>query len=148
MTAVEGWPLVDPRDDGIRPGGRPDECFYCRQRIGTPHGAECVIVTKRIEMRVTVKAVLEGFATQGLWQFDEPHSWGAEMSNSHKNDGTWCAGNFLDISREVVVWGDKPAPWAFLEKEFAWGSCLCEYLVFEFVRVIDATPKRALKVPE
>ena len=47
------WPLVDPKDDGIRPAGRPDECFYCRQKVGEPHGQKCVIVNKLVEMRVT-----------------------------------------------------------------------------------------------
>ena len=25
------WPTVHEKDDGIRPAGRPDQCFYCKQ---------------------------------------------------------------------------------------------------------------------
>jgi len=48
------WPLVAINDDGIRPAGEPDECFYCKQEVGQPHGRVCVMVTKRVLVRYTV----------------------------------------------------------------------------------------------
>ena len=37
-------PLVDPKDDGIRPAGKPDECFYCnRKYYGTAIQTEHII---------------------------------------------------------------------------------------------------------
>jgi len=140
------WPLVDPRDDGIRPAGRPDECFYCHRRVGYTHGRECVIVQKRVEMRVTAK--LPGSAVTGRWVFDEPHEWDEVMSEFHKNESSWCANNFLDECAKpgAVEWDDGADPWAELEAlvDDESGRCLCGVLSFEFVRVVDPTPRRSL----
>ena len=39
------WPLVTADDDdGVRPAGKANECFYCQRLIGNPHKAGCVIV--------------------------------------------------------------------------------------------------------
>jgi hypothetical protein len=40
-------PLVLPNDDGIRPAGNSDECFYCNQKIGTSHKEDCVCLQKK-----------------------------------------------------------------------------------------------------
>ena len=67
------------------------------------------------------------------------------MSEFHKNDSTWCAANFFN-ERELkaVTWaaGD---PWDLLEGLEEAGNCLCRVLSFEFVRVVDATPRRELR---
>lgn len=137
------WPLVDPKDDGIRPAGRPDECFYCRQKVGEPHGQKCVIVTKLVEMRVTAK-LPDGGEHRGLWQFREPHSWDVSMSEFHKNDSSWCAGNLLNQREAGSVTWEGPAPWDALAA-LGVDRCLCNVLSFEFVRVVDDTPHRELK---
>ena len=54
---MQSWPLVDVKDDGIRPAGSPDECFYCCQKVGQLHKLDCVIVEKLIEMRVLVSRI-------------------------------------------------------------------------------------------
>jgi hypothetical protein len=64
---TDQWPLVAINDDGIRPAGEPDECFYCHQKVGQPHGRDCVIVTKRVLVRYVVEVVI-----------NVPHSWTAE----------------------------------------------------------------------
>lgn len=143
MTTNNAWPLVDPLDDGIRPAGSPDECFYCRQRVGSPHASDCVIVTKRIEMRATAK-VPSGETLAGLWQFDEPHSWDASSSEFHKNESSWCAANFLAAPRVDVVWDDGDA-WDALVALDGGGNRLCGVLSFAFVRVVDPTPRRAVR---
>lgn len=137
------WPLVDPNDDGIRPAGRSDECLYCRARVGQPHGQECVIVTKRIEMRV--RATIAGDVHDGVWRLDEPYSWDPGLSEFHKNESSWCAGNFLaEEDKNSVEWSDAGV-WEKLKAAEASGSCLCNELAFEFTRVVDGTPKRKLR---
>lgn len=141
------WPLVDPKDDGIRPAGPPDACLYCRCKVGQPHGRECVCVTKRIEMRVLAwfggtRRVI------GLWQLDQPYSWDARMSEFHKNRSSWCASNFLDESDVgSVQWlYDHDQMWESLRiRNEAEGGCLCAVLYFEFARVVDSTPKRSIR---
>lgn len=137
------WPLVDAKDDGIRPAGKPDECFYCNQKVSNPHGRDCVVVTKLIEMRV-IAALPDGTEHRGLWQFREPFAWDAEMSEFHKNDSSWCAGNLLN-QRDAgsVIW-EGPAPWDALAA-LSEDRCLCNVLRFEFVRVVDKAPYRQLK---
>lgn len=142
MSPATIWPTVDPNDDGIRPAGRPDECFYCRQRVGAEHGRECVIVTKRVEMRVLAK--LPSGPVTGLWQFDEPHYWSPDSSEFHKNESSWCAANFIvERGSESVTW-DTVDAWPELSALEASGNCLCGGLSFEFVRVVDGTPRRKI----
>lgn len=135
------WPTVHPHDDGIRPAGRPDECLYCRQKVGSPHGRECVIVKKRVEMKVIV-SLHDGKAFTGLWQLDEPHSWDSSTSDFHKNESSWCANNFMNERATGAVTWDGEAPWDQLAALAEEGDCLCSALRFEFVRVVDPTPKR------
>lgn len=56
---VMSWPTVDPEDDGIRPAGASDECFYCHQKVGEPHQRDCVIVTKRVRVRYLIDVDIE-----------------------------------------------------------------------------------------
>lgn len=145
------WPLVDPNDSGIR-FSYPEGCFYCRKLIGQPHGAECVCVTKRIEMRV-IANLPTGEVLTGLWQYDEPHSWDVSMSEFHKNQGSWCSSNFLNATG--VTW-DPGAEGAMekLEPLHTDKTCLCgqingkDIIRFEFLRVVDNTPRRELGIPE
>jgi hypothetical protein len=138
------WPLVDARDDGIRPGGRPDQCLYCRQRVGQYHGWQCVIVKKRVELRV--RAAFTGGVVFGLWQLDLPHGWDAEAIEFYQNDSSWCASNFLrEQELGTVTWEVGQDPWPALVGLHDAGDCLCSRLAFEFVRVVDDTPRRALQ---
>lgn len=154
MTSSIIWPLVDPNDDGIRPAGKPNECFYCQMMVGASHKEDCVMVEKTIEMGVYV-ALPNAVTFVGTWKLSVPHFWDADMCEFHKNDGSWCANNFLDAKRANVQWDDGndlsssdiEPEWTMLE---SFGGddgvpCLCAVLEFEFERVVDATPRRALK---
>jgi hypothetical protein len=150
MSGDAAWPLVDVHDDGIRPAGKPNACFYCQQGVGYPHKRDCVVVTKRVEMRV--HAVLPtGEEFTGLWQFDEVHSWDADQTEFHKNESSWCAGNLLNEREddETMTWEGRD-PTDILVALHASGQlpmCLCGVLRFEFVRVVDPTPRRNIRVP-
>ena len=37
--------IVTADDEGIRPAGKPDECFYCLRKVGELHRDDCVTVT-------------------------------------------------------------------------------------------------------
>lgn len=110
------WPLVSANDDGIRPAGPPDECFYCQQKIGSPHGAECVIVTKRVRVAFTI-----------IYDYDVPWFWDKKMIEFHNGGGSsGCGDNRLD---QIVQ-----------DREEA-GTCLCEGTEIQFLGVIEDTPK-------
>lgn len=47
--------LVRKNDGGIRAGGKPDECFYCKQKIGTPHLDNCPCLLRKARVKITVE---------------------------------------------------------------------------------------------
>ena len=77
-------PVVLPDDDGIRPAGKPDECFYCNQKVGTSHLSDCVILDKKIKIAYTFEIEIE-----------VPHSWKRSDVEFHRNDSSWCASNAI-----------------------------------------------------
>lgn len=108
------FPLVKHGDYGIRPAGKPDQCFYCYSKIGQPHRADCVVVTKRVKIKATITIDIE-----------VPHDWDKKMIEFHRNDGTWCSSNFAnDVERYKA----------------STGSCMCQETKIEFVEVVDDTP--------
>lgn len=115
---MSDWPVVIENDDGIRPAGEPDECFYCHQKIGEEHKRDCVIVTKRVRVRYTIEV-----------EIDVPHEWDPSMVLFSRNESRWCANNVtVDIEADI---GRRAA-----------NGCLCDGFKCEFVDVADETPQR------
>ncbi len=53
------FPLVDKNDDGIRPAGKPDQCFYCQQKVGSEHKKDC---RKGVMDKYIIEAVKDGYS--------------------------------------------------------------------------------------
>jgi hypothetical protein len=123
MSDAETFPLVDPNDDGIRPAGKPDECLYCKRKVGQPHKHDCVIVTKLVRVRYIVELDIE-----------VPHYYTQHDVEFARNDSSWCANNAID-ELAAAFRGDG--------KECMCNSCRCEYLGES-----DPTPRRKVNVPE
>ena len=47
--------LVRKNDDGIRAGGKPDECFFCKQKVGMPHLDTCTCLLRKARVKITVE---------------------------------------------------------------------------------------------
>ena len=107
------WPIVLSNDDGIRPAGKPDECFYCRRKIGQEHRDKCIIVQKRVQLKYTF--IIERYV---------PYFWDKKRAEDYFNDGTWCALNSIDDIEDQE------------------SDCLCDIFECEFLDIIDNTPKR------
>lgn len=141
MIKCAGWPVVLEDDDGIRPAGKPGECFYCRSAVGVPHGPKCVTVNKLVRYRVYMNLGaprVGGGRLVGTYARHEPYFWTAGDCEFHKNDSSWCAGNATDD----IEWGD-PADAAALEKwmdDNGTDGCCCAPLRFEFAEVAAAGP--------
>lgn len=87
----DNLPLVTQDDDGIRPAGKPDECFYCHQKIGQPHKWECVTITRSVEIDITFRL-----------PFDVPVSWGKEQIEFHwSGQGSNCMSNIIPMMEEL-----------------------------------------------
>jgi len=103
--------LVTP-EYGPRPAGKPTECFYCQQPLGSEHGADCVIRQRTVVVRMTIEYVVA-----------IPESWTPEDLEFHRNESSWCSSNALD---EIGGTGDD-------------SPCICPTTRFSFVR--EATPE-------
>ncbi len=101
------WFKVLPDDDGIRPAGRPDQCFYCRQMVGDFHKRDCVICRKDVACTVHVEGRPVLNAT-----IDIPAAWNPQEFYSWSNLGSWCKSNLSngylseEDTREFESWFD------------------------------------------
>lgn len=68
--------LVLVNDDGIRPAGRQDECFYCNQKVGMPHSCDCVCLLHKARVKIEIESDLWvwGHNTSSIqYQLDYKH---------------------------------------------------------------------------
>ena len=71
-------------DDGIRPAGPEDRCFYCAQPKGT-HNKDCVCVKKLVVLSMTIEYCV-----------DVPAFWDKRMIEFQRNEGSFCMGNDIE----------------------------------------------------
>jgi len=83
-------------ENGPRPAGNPDECFYCRMAVGLDHAADCVLRKKTVTIQAAFEMVIA-----------VPDEWDEETINFCRNEGSWCVDNlvnhmagFVERSRE------------------------------------------------
>lgn len=81
-------------DDGIRPAGRPDECFYCHRRVGEDHAKDCVTIVVDVDYTVFLddKEI-------GVYRTQEPSTWTTQNGEFHLNEGSWCVSNLLEAAK-------------------------------------------------
>lgn len=85
------FPKVTIDDNGIRPAGKPDQCFYCGSKVGEEHKKDCVIVNKQVKLKATI-----------FFETLVPHSWNEDSIHFKFNDGTWCTDNIISYLEEYV----------------------------------------------
>jgi hypothetical protein len=105
----EDWTVGE---EGVRPAGKPDECFYCHSKVGDQHAAECVIRKRTVVVEMTIKYVI-----------DVPEAWDESNIEFHRNESSWCANNARQELLELFDYVDK-----------AGGSCLCDRVQYKYVR--------------
>jgi hypothetical protein len=135
------WPVVMPNDDGIRPAGKQDECFYCNRKIGQPHKQNCVVVKKIVEYQVFYKGRLYKGRLVGTFTREDPYFWTPADCEFHKNESSWCADNALN----EIDWlrtEDAEEIERMLQSEIV--NCSCRLLDFRFSRVVDNRPTHVL----
>ncbi len=96
--------VVRPGDN--RPAGKPDECFYCRQPMGSLHLGQCPIPSKKVKVRVTIE-----------YDIEVPIFWDKDNIEFARNESSWCASNLIQELEE-------------LEKTT---GCLCPVAVYELI---------------
>jgi hypothetical protein len=96
-----------------RPASMNGHCFYCKKPIGDTHLDDCVLIQRKVLMRVTIE-----------YEDTAPAHWGQEKIESARNSGSWCADNLIEE----------------LERLSAKNGCLCGLAKFEYVRDVG-TPE-------
>lgn len=115
-------------DQGLRPVGKPDECFYCGIKIGQYHKPTCALITKIVKYMVDFANV-----RLGTFSRPEPIDWDRDMCEFHKNESSWCADSALD---NLVLDDNDSARYAMLQIEKMIDehfSCACSLLTFNYL---------------
>lgn len=141
LKKCDCWPKVLVNDDGIRPAGKPDQCFYCQSYVGQEHDKECVTVLQIVKYKVYMN--LDRRSTEsnrgievGTFTRPDPHFWSSHDCEFHKNDSSWCADNALD----TIVWNDEKYDKQLEEHINQYGGCACTPLRFEYDECVDGSP--------
>ena len=93
-----------------RPAAMNGCCFYCQQPIGTEHKSDCVLVLRRVKVKVTIE-----------YDISVPSLWDKKMIEFHRNEGTWCSSNMIE---ELETYS----------KEI---GCLCPVTKFKYIREVS-----------
>lgn len=96
-------------EKAMRPASDECECFYCYEPVGGTHLPTCVLVSKKVRVRLVVE-----------YEVDVPNSWGKGNIEFHRNEGSWCANNALDELQYVFESDDSQ-------------GCMCGHAHFEYV---------------
>lgn len=89
----------------MRPASNVCQCFYCKQPLGAEHKPDCVLIKKRVIVRVTID-----------YEIEVPADWDKSMVEFHRNEGSWCADNMIEELQALTA-----------------ERCLCNRAHFEFV---------------
>lgn len=73
-----------------RPARMDGCCFYCHQPIGALHGAECVLVVKKVPVRLIIE-----------YDIEVPAHWTANDIEIARNLGSWCSNNLISELEEL-----------------------------------------------
>lgn len=90
----------------MRPASYKEACFRCGQPVGSEHKPDCVMIRKKVLVRMTVE-----------YEVSIPNHWTKEDFEFHRNEGTWCAGNVIEELHEFA--GES--------------ECLCNCTHFEYL---------------
>lgn len=112
-------------DHGPRPAGKPDECFYCHEKVGGDHKDDCVLFQKLVVVEVKftyIRTAPAGFTDQDI-------EFGMNESSS-------CADNMLAELNRLYPKDD----------EFA-VHCLCGHAEGRVLRDATVEDTKLMPVP-
>lgn len=92
--------------NAMRPASTEKQCFYCRRPIGDEHGSDCVLVRRKVKVRMTTE-----------YEIEVPAHWKKDNVEFHRNESSWCANNALDELKAISCKG----------------GCLCSTIEYEYL---------------
>lgn len=114
------WPV---EDYGIRPAGKPTECFYCREPKGGTHKPDCVIRQRTVVVEVAIQMVVS-----------EPENWSAADIEFHFNESSSCQSNIIRQIAELAERLDNAE------------SCPCGMIKVKYLREATADDEEDQKL--
>lgn len=97
--------------DSIRPAGKQDECFYCHNKLETPHRPDCVSFRRTVVMKVEAEVVMR-----------VPSSWDKEQINFTWDGSSLC--NDAIVNKLVDL----------MNRMEAKGECMCPIITATYLR--------------
>lgn len=95
-------------EKAMRQASASPQCFYCQQPIGAEHTHKCVLIQKRVKVRMVVE-----------YEVAVPAHWNGSQIEYHRNDCSWCASNAIgELDR---LFGNDEGP------------CMCNFARFEYM---------------
>lgn len=88
-----------------RPANMNGKCFYCHQPIGSYHKSDCVLIVKKVKVKLVIN-----------YEVTVPAHWDKSNVEFHRNLGTWCSSNLIEELKKI----DKK-------------GCLCPLAEFEYL---------------
>jgi len=72
-------------EKAMRPASPNRNCFYCGEPVGGTHRDSCVLINRKVKVKVSFEMVI-----------NEPASWDKEFIEYAKNEASWCTDNILN----------------------------------------------------
>jgi hypothetical protein len=94
-------------EKSMRPASSEKCCFFCLQKIDDFHLKDCVLINKKVLVRMVVE-----------YEIEMPAHWDKEKIEYNRNKGGWCSDNALEE----------------LERLSAEKGCLCKVMRFEYLK--------------
>ena len=73
-----------------RPARMDGRCFYCLQPVGDTHLADCMLINKKVTVKLTIE-----------YEVEVPAHWDKHNVEFHRNDSSWCANNLMGELEEL-----------------------------------------------
>ena len=78
-------------EKSMRPVSEAKECFYCHKRLGSFHEDNCVLISKKVKIRMTIE-----------YEVSVPNHWKKNDVEFHRNESSWCADNVIEELDNLV----------------------------------------------
>jgi len=111
-------------EKAMRPASDERRCFYCHQPIGGVHDDDCVLVCRKVYVRMEV-----------IYPVEVPAFWDKDMVEFHRNESSWCKSNAVDELHELFCQPPIRSLRDMLENPDA--QCMCGSATFEYVEDVD-----------
>lgn len=106
---VERVVVFTVTEEAMRPASDKRQCFYCQQAIGEVHKPNCVLISRKVKVRMTVE-----------YEVEVPAHWDKSNIEFHRNEGSWCTNNAIDELTSIFEGEEE-------------NGCMCSCTEFEYL---------------